>query len=63
LSAKLADVEGKTTGMGRSTARRMLTGPVMPDPAEQVDQRRLRPKEYSDESRQLLEHVHSTPGT
>lgn len=25
-----------TTGMGRSTARRMLTGPKLPDPAEQV---------------------------
>jgi hypothetical protein len=26
-----------TTGMGRSTARRMLTGPRLPEPAEQVD--------------------------
>ena len=30
-----------TTGMGRSTARRMLTGPRLLDPAEQVDGRTL----------------------
>lgn len=46
-----------TTGMGRSTARRMLTGPALPHPAEQIDRRRLRPKGFSDESRVLLEHV------
>lgn len=37
-----------TTGMGRSTARRALTGPVLPGPADQVDKRRLRPKGYGD---------------
>ncbi|MGO1944840.1 MAG: IS30 family transposase [Ancrocorticia sp.] len=51
-----------TTGMGRSTARRMLTGPVLPDPKTQVDRRRLRPKHYSDESRALLEHVWTLMG-
>lgn len=51
-----------TTGMGRSTARRMLTGPLLPDPAEQVDKRKLRPKRYSDESRALLEHVWALMG-
>ncbi|OMH26734.1 hypothetical protein BKD30_04470, partial [Tersicoccus phoenicis] len=51
-----------TTGMGRSTARRMLTGPRLPAPAEQVDKRRLRPKGYSDESRLLLEHVWALMG-
>lgn len=30
-----------TTGVGRSTARRMLTGPKLPDPADHVDGRRL----------------------
>lgn len=51
-----------TTGMGRSTARRMLTGPTLPDPAEQVDRRRLRPKGYSDDARALLEHVWALMG-
>lgn len=51
-----------TTGMARSTARRMLTGPVLPDPADQVDKRRLRAKTYSDESRLLLEHVWALMG-
>ncbi|QAY61775.1 transposase [Microbacterium protaetiae] len=51
-----------TTGMGRSTARRMLTGPALPDPAEQIDRRRLRPKGFSDESRLLLEHVWALMG-
>jgi hypothetical protein len=60
--AKILDEVMATTGMGRSTARRMLTGPVLPDPAQQVDQRRLRPKGYSDESRRLLEHVWALMG-
>ncbi|KAB1941317.1 transposase family protein [Brevibacterium linens ATCC 9172] len=51
-----------TTGMGRSTARRMLTGPRLPDPGEHVDKRRLRPKTYSDASRVLLEHVWALMG-
>ena len=46
-----------TTGMGRSTARRMLTGPRLPDPAEQVDGRTLRPRGFSDDARALLAHV------
>jgi predicted DNA-binding transcriptional regulator AlpA len=46
-----------TTGMGRSTARRMLTGPRLPDPAEQIDGRTLRSRAYSDDSRALLRHV------
>lgn len=46
-----------TTGMGRSTARRMLTGPPLPDPADHVDARSLRPRGYSDDARLLLEHV------
>ena len=35
--AKILDEVMSTTGMGRSTARRMLSGQVLPDPAEQVD--------------------------
>ena len=31
-----------TTGMGRSTARRMITGPGLPAPKEQVERRRLK---------------------
>jgi len=60
--ARILDEVMATTGMGRSTARRMLTGARLPDPAEQVDQRRLRPKGYSDESRLLLEHVWALMG-
>lgn len=51
-----------TTGMGRSTARRMLTGPPRPHPDEQVDRRKLRPKTYSDDARKLLEHVWALMG-
>ncbi|MGE4363816.1 MAG: transposase family protein [Mycolicibacterium sp.] len=51
-----------TTGMGRSTARRMLTGPRLPDPAEQVDGRRLRARGFSDDARALLEHVWALMG-
>lgn len=31
---RILDEVMATTGMGRSTARRMLTGPPLPDPAE-----------------------------
>ncbi len=48
--------------MGRSTARRMLTGGVLPHPTEQLDQRRLRQKGFSDDARVLLEHVWTLMG-
>lgn len=51
-----------TTGMGRSTARRMLAGPRLPDPAEQVDGRTLRPRGFSDDARALLAHVWALMG-
>lgn len=35
---------------------------MLPDPVEQVDRRRLRPKGYSDDSRLLLEHVWALMG-
>lgn len=38
---KILDRVVATTGMGRSTARRMLGGPKLPHPAAQVDGRRL----------------------
>ena len=60
--ARILDEVMSTTGMARSTARRMLTGQALPDPAEQVDKRKLRPKEYSDDSRSLLEHVWALMG-
>jgi len=59
---KILDRVVDTTRMGRSTARRMLTGPVLPDPAEQVDGRTLRPRGFSDEARALLEHVWALMG-
>ena len=59
---KMLDRVVETTGMGRSTARRMLTGPNLPNPKEQVDARRLRPRGYSDDARALLEHVWALMG-
>ena len=60
--ARVLDEVMATTGMGRSTARQMLTGPVLPDPVKQVDRRQLRAKTYSDDSRVLLEHVWALMG-
>jgi len=51
-----------TSGMARSTARAMLPGQVSPDPAEQVDNRKLRTEEYGDDSRLLFEHVWALMG-
>lgn len=59
---RILDEVMATTGMGRSTARRMLTGPALLDPTEQVDQRKLRPKTYSDDAGALLEHVWALMG-
>lgn len=59
---RILDEVMATTGLGRSTARRALRGPVLPDPAEQIDGRRLRSKHYSDDSRALLEHVWALMG-
>ena len=59
---KILDRVVATTGMGRSTARRMLTGPRLSDPAEQVDGRTLRPRGFSDDARALLEHVWALMG-
>jgi hypothetical protein len=59
---KILDRVVATTGMGRSTARRMLTGPRLPVPAEQVDGRTLRPRGFSDDARDLLEHVWALMG-
>lgn len=59
---KILDRVVSTTGMGRSTARRMLTGPRLPDPAEQVDGRRLRARGFGDDARALLEHVWALMG-
>lgn len=60
--SKILDRVMATTGMGRSTARRMLTGQQLPDPAEQVDGRTLRQRCFSDDARALLEHVWALMG-
>lgn len=60
--SRILDRVVATTGMGRSTARRMLSGPGLPDPAEQVDGRTLRSRRFSDDSRSLLEHVWALMG-
>ena len=59
---RILDEVMATTGMGRSSALRMLTGPSLPNPADQVDKRRFRARGYSDQSRMLLEHVWALMG-
>ena len=54
---KILDQVVQTTGMGRSTARRLLKGPFLVEPGEQVDGRTLRARQYSDDARAVLEHV------
>jgi hypothetical protein len=60
--SEILDQVVATTGMGRSTARRLLTGPRLADPAEQVDGRTLRPRGFCDDARDLLEHVWALMG-
>ena len=45
---RILDEVMATTGIGRSTARRMLTGPPLGDPKRRLDRRWLRAKGYSD---------------
>jgi hypothetical protein len=59
---KILDRVVATTGMGRSTARRMLSGPKLLHPAERVDGRTLRARGFSDDARALLEHVWALMG-
>ncbi len=47
----------ETTGMGRSIARRMLRGPGLVDPRDQIDRRSVKARAYGDDARLLLEHV------
>lgn len=51
-----------TTGMGRSTARRMLSGPRLAESAGGVDGRSLRQRAFSDDARALLEHMWALMG-
>lgn len=60
--ARILDEMFATTGMGRSSSMRMLTAPVLPHPAEQIDRHRLRSKQYGDDSRALLKHVWALMG-
>jgi hypothetical protein len=41
----------ETTGMGRSTARRMLSGARLPDPKDQIDKRSVQARAYGDDTR------------
>ncbi len=40
----------------------MLTGPRLPEPADQVDGRTPKPRSFSDDARALLEHVWALMG-
>ena len=55
--ARILDKVQAATGVARSTARRLLSGPRLPDLAEQVDRRQLRPRAYWDSARELLAHL------
>ena len=59
---RILDEVMTTTGMGRSTARRMLTGPRLPESPGQVDGRSLRARGFSDDARALLELVWALMG-
>ena len=54
---RILDEVMETTGLARSSARRLLTGPALPRPSEQVDRRSLKPRGFSDDARELLEHA------
>lgn len=54
---RILDEVVASTGLARSSARRLLGGPRLPDPKEQIDKRSLRPRTYSDAARELLIHV------
>mgnify|MGYP000876716924 FL=1 len=54
---RILDEVVETTGMGRSTARRQLSGPRLADPKDQIDKRSVKPRLYGDDTRLLLEHV------
>jgi hypothetical protein len=51
-----------TTGVGRSTARRLLSGPKLVDPKDQIDKRSVKARAYGDDARLLLEHVWALMG-
>ncbi|MDR1078528.1 MAG: hypothetical protein LBL55_07705, partial [Propionibacteriaceae bacterium] len=51
-----------TTGLARSSARRLLTGATPPDPAVRVDRRGLRPRGFGDDARRLLERLWAPMG-
>lgn len=73
VTNKLRDAYGKASKtdkvrildgvQARSTARRLLSGPRLPDPAEQVDRRQLRPRAYGDSARELLAHLWKLMGS
>lgn len=54
---RVFDLVVETTGMGRSTARRLLSGPRLPNPKDQIDKSSVKPRLYSGDTRLLLEHV------
>ena len=54
---RILDRVVEATGMGRSTARRMLRGPRLPAPKDQIGKRSVKPRAYGDDTRLLLEHV------
>jgi hypothetical protein len=59
---RILDEVVDTTGLARSSARRLLTGPTPPDPGVRVDRRGLRPRGFDDDARRLLERLWALMG-
>jgi hypothetical protein len=59
---KISDEVIATSGRGRFSPGRTLTGRVLPDPGEEVDRRQLRPAGLSDGSRLSFLHVQALSG-
>jgi hypothetical protein len=59
---RILDQVVSATGLARVSARRLLTGPGLPAPSEQIDGRTVRKRRYSDDARRLLIHVWSLMG-
>lgn len=47
---RILDRVVEATGMGRSTARRMLRGPRLPAPKDQIDKRSVKPRADGDDT-------------
>ncbi len=59
---RILDRVVEATGMGRSTARRMLRGPRLPAPKDQIDKRSVKPRAYDLETEPISYAVAAIAG-